>query len=323
MYRRLVIIICMLLIAASGLYAQEYKVVSFRHLPNDVTAFMTPVRDNNDEACALIKVQAPKEFAFSTPMGIVKRVDEVGEIWLYVPSGTKSMTLKHPHWGVLRDYRFTRKLEGHSTYEMVLQVPQQPVEVMHDTVTMVKTVTDTISISLPTERTLLHLHALATVAFHNNGPSYGVMLALMRKNGAYFHVQSSLSGSVNTQGECDDEGREIGKSGNAPYYSGAVSTNAMRLTAGVVQRLSSSLSIFEGAGYGNGAVAWQLTDSDGGVWLKNKDLSYSGVALEVGCIYSIVLPGKGKRRKAVDVSLSTSTIAGSHWQFCAGIGVRL
>ena len=50
--------------------AQDFSVASFRLLPNDVSAFIDNVRDLNDEACALMKVEAPSDFAFSTPLGI-------------------------------------------------------------------------------------------------------------------------------------------------------------------------------------------------------------------------------------------------------------
>lgn len=50
----------------SALRAQEFSVASFRQLPNDVSAFINNVRDLNDEACALIKVVAPSDFAFSS-----------------------------------------------------------------------------------------------------------------------------------------------------------------------------------------------------------------------------------------------------------------
>lgn len=69
--------------------AQQFSVARFRVLPNDVSAFITPVRDLNDEACALLKVTATPEYAFSSPLGIVLRKDKVGEIWLYLPKGTK------------------------------------------------------------------------------------------------------------------------------------------------------------------------------------------------------------------------------------------
>ena len=76
--------------------AQQFSVTKFRVLPNDVSAFITPVRDLNDEACALLKVTATPEYAFSSPLGIVMRKDNVGEIWLYLPKGTKKITIKHP-----------------------------------------------------------------------------------------------------------------------------------------------------------------------------------------------------------------------------------
>ena len=38
--------------------AQQFRVESFKTLPNDVSAFITPVRDLNGDACALVKVSA-------------------------------------------------------------------------------------------------------------------------------------------------------------------------------------------------------------------------------------------------------------------------
>ena len=40
-----------------------FSVESFRQLPTDVSAFIDAVRDLNDEACALLKVVAPADFA--------------------------------------------------------------------------------------------------------------------------------------------------------------------------------------------------------------------------------------------------------------------
>ena len=76
--------------------AQQFSVASFRLLTNDISAYISPVRDLNDEACALIKVVGNADFVFSTPLGIVQRKDEVGEIWVYVPHGTVLLTIKHP-----------------------------------------------------------------------------------------------------------------------------------------------------------------------------------------------------------------------------------
>ena len=119
---------------ASAPADSSFSVESFRQLPTDVSAFIDAVRDLNDEACALLKVVAPADFAFSSPLGIVERRDKVGEIWLFMPKGTKSITLKHPQWGVLRNYAFGTKLESRMTYEMRLRIPQAAVVEKHDTV---------------------------------------------------------------------------------------------------------------------------------------------------------------------------------------------
>ena len=81
----LVLILCV----NSSAWAQRFRWSLFKMLPNDVSAFINPVRDLNDEDCALVKVIASEDFAFSTPLGIVKRIDKTGEIWLYLPRGSK------------------------------------------------------------------------------------------------------------------------------------------------------------------------------------------------------------------------------------------
>ena len=101
--------------------AQKFKVEGFRLLPNDVSAFIEPVRDLNGEDCALIKVQGDPDFVFSSPLGIIKRVDNTGEIWIYLPRKSKTLTIKHPRYFVMRDYRFPLKIDWHLTYELRLE----------------------------------------------------------------------------------------------------------------------------------------------------------------------------------------------------------
>lgn len=52
--RSLPILLIMFIGCYSRTYGQDFTVSKFRPLPNDVSAFITPVRDLNDEACALI-----------------------------------------------------------------------------------------------------------------------------------------------------------------------------------------------------------------------------------------------------------------------------
>ena len=108
---RLTILLFILSLWSASVQAQEFSVAGFRLLPNDVSAFITPVRDLNDEPCALVKVEAPSDFAFSTPLGIVSRKDKVGEIWIYFPKGSKLLTFYLPSWCVRRYYQFSKKLQ--------------------------------------------------------------------------------------------------------------------------------------------------------------------------------------------------------------------
>lgn len=150
--RPLLLALCLWLLCCGSARSQEFTVSSFRLLPNDVSAFVNSVRDLNDEACALVKVEAPSDFAFSTPLGIVKRKDEVGEIWLYLPQGTKMLTLKHPVWGVLRDYQLGTTLESRMTYELKVDVPRLALAEHHDTIVQVRTIIDTVTVALSRPR---------------------------------------------------------------------------------------------------------------------------------------------------------------------------
>ena len=273
--------------------AVKFKVTGFRVLSNDVSAFITPVRDLNNEACALLKVVARQDFAFSSPLGIVKRKDEVGEIWLYLPKGTRRITIKHPRWGVLRNYRLPLALESHVAYEMTISEPRIPMAYEHDTVILTKTIVDTVAVNRKRPRLPMTFHALFTLSMHQNGPSWGVMLAAMRRHGMFVHVSSDL--------------RSIGETGETRHSNWTA-------TAGAIHRLCSVLSVFEGIGYGRTATAWQLAESEGGGSALNDGLTHKGVAGELGLMATF-----GR----INISASVLTIAGQQWQGCVGVGIKL
>lgn len=310
---RLFILFLAFIVHSISSQAQEFSVASFRLLPNDVSAFIHPVRDLNNEACALIKVEAPQDFAFSSPLGIVKRKDEVGEIWLYLPKGTKTLTLKHPDWGVLRDYRLGKPLESRMTYELKLTLPKPEVTEIHDTITQVKTVVDTVTIQKTRPKMPLRLYTLATISLHEDGPSYGVMFAMMRRHGFFVHASSDFHTTGTTIGHSDKQGN-IDNQGTKPYYTGNTSHSHLTLTAGAIHRLAQCLNLFEGAGYGRSATAWQQSQSEGGGYIQNDGLTHKGIAAEVGMLASF-----GK----ISISASAITVAGKQWQGCLGVGIKL
>lgn len=303
----------MFLFCHTALWAQDFSVASFRLLPNDVSAFINNVRDLNDEACALIKIEAPADFAFSTPLGIVKRKDEVGEIWLYLPKGTKMLTLKHPTWGVIRDYKLGKPLESRMTYEMKLNLPKPAIAEKHDTIVQIKTVTDTITLPQVKPKVPLSIFAMTTVNVHQDGPSFGIFFAMLHRHGFFIHASSDFKSIGNTEGTCQKDGR-IESSDPMPYYSGTTRHSSLTITAGSIHRLGRNYFLFEGIGYGRSATAWQLAKSEGGKYLLNDGLTYKGVSGEIGGIATF---------GHVAVSASIITIQGKQWQGCIGIGIKL
>lgn len=287
-------------------------VASFKALPNDVSAFISPVRDLNGEACALVKVVAPSEFAFSTPLGIVKREDKTGEIWLWLPQGTKTLTIKHPQWGVIRDYKLPDKLESRMTYEMRLTLPLQQLAAVHDTITLTKTITDTIKVVTPVPRVRLATHLLLTTALHTDGPSWGIMAMMVWRHGFYIHASSDLHSTGSTKLTCDKDGYTDGNT--LPYYSGHTRHSNYTITAGAAHRLTKSLCLFEGMGYGRTATAWQLAESEGGGYALNDGLTHKGISGEAGLLYSY---------KRLSVAASVITIVGKQWQGSIGVGIKL
>lgn len=310
---KMVLATLMWLFCQATMFSQEFSVASFQVLPNDVSAFIHHVRDLNDEACALIKVEAPSDFAFSTPLGIVKRKDEVGEIWLYVPKGTKMLTLKHPQWGVIRDYKLGKPLESRMTYELKLNLPRLAIAEKHDTIIQIKTVTDTIAIPQAKPKMPLSIYTLATIALHQDGPSYGIFFAMMHRHGFFLHASSDFKSIGKTEGNCDKDGI-IAQTNDKPYYTGKTRHSNYTMTVGAIHHIYKSLRLFEGIGYGRTATAWQLGESEGGGYLLNDGLTHKGVAGELGILGSI-----GR----LTLSASAITIAGKQWQGSIGIGIKL
>ncbi len=109
---------------AVNCYSQSISVNSFKLLDTDLTANTagTMEKDQNGETAALIKVVTTQTgFSFDGgAMGIVKTKQTPGEVWVYIPRGSKKISIKHPQLGVLRDYYFPIIIEAARTYEMVL-----------------------------------------------------------------------------------------------------------------------------------------------------------------------------------------------------------
>ena len=313
--RRVAFAILMWLLVGLAFYmlAQDFRVASMQRLTYDISAFVNDsVRDRNGDACALVKVTPPQDYTFDSPLGIVKREDHVGEIWLYLPRNSRKMTIRHPQWGVIRDYRFERPLEERVAYELRIECPQEKVMIHTDTITLTHTVTDTMVVEHRRPRLPLRMHTLLTVSGHRQGPSCGIMLALVRRHGAWIHARGNFRGSAHRYDSSDSEGRIEGRP-TLPYYTGHTRQSTYTLTTGAMHHLGRGLLLMEGLGYGHQTTTWQLAGSEGGGYVRRTDLSGGRIATELGMGYT---------RRHMTMMCSVTWVKDWNWQGTLGMGIN-
>lgn len=99
-------------------WGQNIRVESFNRLDNDITARTSVVLDANDEECALIKM-VTTDTDYNVDGYIKRRDDRVGELWFYVPQGTKQIVIRHKRLGKLV-YPLPEVLKSKVTYQITL-----------------------------------------------------------------------------------------------------------------------------------------------------------------------------------------------------------
>lgn len=123
MKQKLFITLFALLLPIMAVNAQM-KVVGFKLLESDPTAYKKRVMDYNNDMCALIKIVTPeKGFVFDNAnMVFATEEDHGSEIWVYLPRGSKKLTIMHHVFGTTHEYYFPKPLESARTYEMLLDI---------------------------------------------------------------------------------------------------------------------------------------------------------------------------------------------------------
>ena len=107
------ILFMVLVMGISLAEAQQISVQSFRKLENDLSARTEKRVDQNGDICAIVKVVAPEQgFYFDGDgNGIVAVERKIGEYWVYVPYGSRYLTVKHDKLGVLRAYAYKERID--------------------------------------------------------------------------------------------------------------------------------------------------------------------------------------------------------------------
>ena len=125
--KRIITVIASMILCVP-VHAQKISVAQFREAPDDFSAAARETRraDLSGEACALVKIST-KQSGFSFDAGIECISDiiytEPG-VWLYLPAGTRSITIAHKQYGILSRWQFPLTLESARVYEMTLKTEQ-------------------------------------------------------------------------------------------------------------------------------------------------------------------------------------------------------
>ena len=121
-------LICM---TAASLHvsAQDIEIKDFRRNYTSLKASMNAVYDNAGTACALIRFSVrDTSFIIESNMGVVKRINQPGEIQIYVPKGTKRITVRYKGMLPLRDYEIPEAIEPKVTYDAVLSATNEAIK---------------------------------------------------------------------------------------------------------------------------------------------------------------------------------------------------
>ena len=103
---------------AAMMWGQNIRIESFKRVDNDITARTSVVLDANDDECALIKM-ITTDTDYDVDGYIKRRDDRVGELWFYVPQGTKQIVIRHKRLGKLV-YQLPEVLKSKVTYQITL-----------------------------------------------------------------------------------------------------------------------------------------------------------------------------------------------------------
>ena len=119
----------LLFLCAHLLNAQEMSVNIFYHDQTDLTAITrgTEKFDQNGNRCALIKLETTvKNFTFEVGvLGVVAVVEQPAETWIYVPYGIRKLSIKHPEYGMIRNYTLPCSIDMGCTYILKLNMPER------------------------------------------------------------------------------------------------------------------------------------------------------------------------------------------------------
>ena len=97
---------------------KQVKIAQFERSHTSLIASMNQVKDNNGDICAVIRFwNTDPDYVIEPNLGVVKTEQHSGETRLWVPKGTKRITIRHINDRPLRGYSIPVDIESKGDYD--------------------------------------------------------------------------------------------------------------------------------------------------------------------------------------------------------------
>lgn len=244
-----------LLFFSYSLNAQELQ-SEFETLVGDPYASRYERLDGNEDACAVLRVSVSDASKYKFSGNIIGDIIYgPGEAIIYMAARSRTIRISSDKFGT-HDYEFPERLQSKVSYRLTLKVILSEAQ---------KT------------RTLV-----MPVMGIGKAPSYGIMLGIVKKWGAYAKVMHSFN-SLSTDLTCDESGN-IGGDSQKGWFTGEKENSRFSITGGVMYRVALPVYFYLGAGYGYKKLGWE---TEGGKWAEVSNHSTKGLETEFGVICRI------------------------------------
>lgn len=124
--KKVILLVVLALNCIIQMCAQNINLTRFERNYTSLIASMDPVYDNAGEACALIRFYVRDDgFEIEPNLGYLRVEKKTGEIRVWLPAGTKRLTIRHKGAMTLSGYEIPMTLEPKVTYEAELEIAEK------------------------------------------------------------------------------------------------------------------------------------------------------------------------------------------------------
>ena len=305
--KKIFILFIAIILSSAAMAQLEVKKDSFKLVEGFVNINTEKMYDENDKPYAVLKIKTEninakqrRELTFKGDARTFFEVEyEDGEVWLYMSYYASYIKISHPDLSST-EFWFPFDMKPKCGYELTL-VNNAPV-IDEDTVNNLKERIDQLetTTSMVAAQTEQNAQAIAektrpvetidsysfltlNASYNNYGKfSYGLTFGSMKKMGWFGSVMTNFNfKGLTTDYKC---GNDFLVNGYYPLYTGKEVYSSLSAIGGVIFRITEPIALRIGAGFGIRNFAYEMID---GKYVKNTDVSTSGVEVSVGAHYKV------------------------------------